>query len=96
MRMQRVQAGVSPASPRFYIGLHGGRGVRSTKETVMVRMISSTMLLSMLLCAAGCSPTADTPFVSEATAAPAKPVADYGWRTSISPTASDGAVADYD
>lgn len=63
----------------------------------MARTICSAILLSMLACAAGCGPTSsDTPFISEATAAPARPAADYGWRTDMSPTAGDGDVANFE
>jgi hypothetical protein len=67
------------------------------KETVMFRFSSSAILLAAILPAAGCGDGApQAPIISEAVAAPAQAQApERGWRTSVSPTAVDGAVTDY-
>lgn len=63
----------------------------------MLRFTCSAVLLVAILPAAGCGEgAADTPFVSEAVAAPAAAQApDYGWRTDIDPKAREGVVVDY-
>ena len=62
----------------------------------MFRPISSAILLAAILSAAGCGDSQrETPFVSEAVAAPSR-TADYGWRTGMAPDAvEDGTVKDY-
>jgi hypothetical protein len=62
------------------------------KETVMFRLLLVAAALFVTACHEA---TPDTPFVSEAIAAPAQ-APDYGWRTSIDPNARDGAVMDYE
>jgi hypothetical protein len=67
------------------------------KETVMLRYSSSALLLALSLVAAGCSEgNTDSPFVSEAVAAPAAQTPDYGWRTEMAADAQErGDVKDY-
>jgi hypothetical protein len=62
----------------------------------MFRFATSAALFIFVLLAAGCGESlSDTGIVSQAFAAPAPMAPDYGWRTSMSPTAVDGNIADY-
>lgn len=61
----------------------------------MKRFTSRALFLAVVVSMAGCGEGApDTPFVSEAQAAPAQ-ASDYGWKTNANPT-EDGAVMNYE
>jgi len=62
----------------------------------MFRFASSALVIPFLLSAAGCDRTpAEALFVSEVVAAPANAPAK-GWQSSVSPTAVDDTVVEYE
>jgi hypothetical protein len=62
----------------------------------MFRIASSALFISAILSAAGCDRTPhEALFVSEVIAAPANAPAK-GWQSSVSPTAVDDTVVDYE
>ena len=62
----------------------------------MFRFASSAVLLAVILAAAGCDSTPpDATLVSQAVAAPANKQ-DKGWQSSVSPTAVEDTVKEYE
>lgn len=62
----------------------------------MFRSASSALVISVVLSAAGCDRTPpEALFVSEVVAAPANAPAK-GWQSSVSPTAVDDTVVEYE
>jgi hypothetical protein len=66
----------------------------------MFRFTASALLLAVIVAAAGCDSTPpEATLVSQALAAPASTPAntpDKGWQSSVSPTAVDDTVSEYE
>ena len=64
----------------------------------MFRFTASALLASVILSAAGCGDATppEATLVSQAVAAPANSAPDKGWQSSVSPTAVEDTVVEYE